>query len=691
MAERLPDTRPVETVADSAPLSARLQYGTPFHAELLGRLVQRRQLSERHISTRYDDWNQVNDHINFFIDLTRNAKKADKTVDTSGKEMPFQRAIVIPAAYATLMVRLTTLMTIYSARDPMIQVEGRGPEDMNTAKVIEGVLAYDLQRMKSALVLYGAMQDAEKYGLGIVQDTWDVEPGWQTKRLPLLPGALGQMQQAVMRRLGIEPTSREWTTVKEGNIWRVVDPYMYWPDPRIPGQQIQEGEFIGHRTRRAYMYLYERSTVASGDDEGLYFNIEYLRQARTSRQTSRERGLPADRDLSAMDFRGTSDEKDRGVFDIDSFQIKLIPREWKLSSERRPEIWWFTMADDCCIIRAQRSPHDHGQFTYATLSPNYDAHTAFQQGNIENMDGLQRMINWLYNSHKENVQRVLNDSLIYCPEWIEEADLLNPGPARHLRITPAAKELIEQGRLSMSSLVQPLPIIDVTRQNLAEMDKLFELVQRMLGTNDPVSGQQTQDKRTLGEVERIIAASGRRMALTAQIYDLMAFQDLALRAIANRQQFTELEQYIKITGTLAQEQGVERMLVNRDNLQGNYDYVPISGIIPPDPSRFAEVWMQLMNAVAESPQLQQPDASGNVPNMHAMFKEVAHTLGARNVDQFFMQVAPVQPTVQPDGAVQQAVQAGNMIPANQADIGANGHVQGAGIQGPMVAVNGQVS
>ena len=680
MAERFPaDTEPADTRLDM-PLQERLRYGTGFHGQLVSRLVQRRQLSERHISQRYSQWNEVDNHVNFYINLAKRAKRTDQTSDPDKREMPFNRAIVIPASYATLMVRLTTLMTIFTARDPLVHIEGVGPEDMQTAKIMEGALAYDLRRMRVNLVLYGALQDAEKYGLGVINDSWDTEPGWVTRQPRMLPGPLGMMQQMLMRQLGLQETTREWGTVSEGNLWRTVDPYLFWPDPRVPGQDMQGGEFCGHRTRRSYMYLYERSTQAGGPG-AVYFNIEHLKKGREggTRDITNRRDNSSLRDLAEIDFRDSADEKDRGVFRVDSLQVKLIPREWGLSPERRPEIWWFAMADDSVIIRAHRSPHDHNRFTYSTMSPNFDSHTVFQQGNMENMEGLQRLMNWMYNSHIENVRKHLNNAVLYSARFVEEQDLLNPGPAQHIRLTPEAEEMIISGRATAQSFWYQIPAVDVTGGHLNEVETLFELIHRMLGTNDPVSGQQTSSKRTLGEVERIISASGRRMALTAQLYDTMCIQDLADRAIQNRQQFTEIEQYIKITGELAREQGVERMMVNKQQLQGKYDYMPISGIIPPDPARFADIWIQILQGALQAPQLMQPGPDGKVLDFRKIFEEAATAMGARNIEEFYMQVAPEAPQVMPDEGLAQEVQAGNMIPAQEAEFAQNGHVQGAGI------------
>ena len=680
MAERFNSDRPAADKKYDTPLRKRLEYGTPLHQQILSRLVQRRQLSERHISARYEDWSRVDEHIQQYINLSRRARRPDKTELPNKREMPFDRAIVIPASYATLMVRLTTLMSIFLARSPIVQVKGRGPEDVAASKIMEGIMAYDLERMRVELVLYAAMQDAEKYGIGVIQDSWDVEPGWKVEATPNIPGIPDQIQAALRKELGIPEVNRRWGTVSEGNIWRAIDPYLFWPDPRIPGQRLQEGEFCGHRTRRSYMYLMERSDTINGPNS-MYFNIKHIRKGREAnpRDVTNRRDSTTNRDLAQIDFRDTTDEKDRGVFNIDTIQVKLIPDEWGLGAEKRPEIWWFAMADDNVVIRAQRSEHNHNQFTYATMTPNYDAHTVFQQGSVEIMDGLQRVINWLYNSHLENVRRHLNDAVLYSPKFVEETDLLNPGPARHVRLTPAAEQLIQQGTHTAQSFWHQLGHFDVTQSHLNQVDNLFELVHRMLGTNDPVSGQTTSTKRTLGEVERIIAASGRRMNLTAQLYDSMAVQPLAMRAILNRQQFTEIEEYIEITGELAREQGMERLLVNREQLQGSYNYMPISGIVPPDPARFADIWMNILTGAGQIPQLQEPGPDGKVVDFRAIFKEAAQAMGARNIEEFFTQIAPVAPEVAPDETVQQEVQAGNLVPASEAEFQGNGSIAGAGL------------
>src|SRR5262249_31290385 len=504
-------------------IETRLQYGQDFHQQLLARLNARLDLSQRHISQRYDDWDQTDEHCRLFIDLARRAKKSDKTSDPSKAEMPFQRAIVVPMSLAILMVRLTQLIAIFSSREPMIQLEGRGPEDVRPAKIMEALLAYDQQTV-GLTTLYALCQDSEKYGLGVVHDCWEVEQGWMLQQPPQRSPAVA----GFMRLLGLDALLRPqqaWGTIREFNRWEPVDPFHFWPDPRVPVSQIQQSEFIGHRTFRGAMHLKERSQ-ANG---GCYFNLDFLKQfgqaSASSRVTLGKQGTARNR-FAASDFqlRDTADDEDKGFYAVDNLEVKLIPKDWQLGPSDRPEIWQFALADQALIIRAHRSAYGHGQFCYALGESIPDEHALFNPRMIRNLAGLQRVINWLVNSHVDNVRKFLNDALVYAPSLIEESDLLNPGPARHIRLTAKAEKLLVEGQLPIQSLLFQVPYADVTRQHLQTVNALFDMAQRLAATSDPQMSQTTDDQRTLGEVQQVIAGSTQRLAITARLLDAQALQ-----------------------------------------------------------------------------------------------------------------------------------------------------------------------
>ena len=655
-----------ESTSSTVPLAERLRYGSSFHQQLVGRIRARLDLGNRHISQRYDDWDRADEHLQLYIDLSRRARKSDRTTDPNKREMPFQRAIVVPIAHAVLQVRLTALMALFSARDPMIQLEGRGPEDVQPAKIFEALTTYDLQQMQSQLVMYGFFKNVEKYGLGIITDSFCVEPGWVQQSIPVQ----SPIELMIMQALNMPTTQRIWGVTREFVRWEVVDPYMFCPDPRVPGSHIQDMEFIGHGVYRAYTYLLARTQ----DNGGLYINVEHLRRAAHQRrdQSGRRRSTIH---TGSIDLRDTADDRDRGVYLLEHLQVRLVPREWGLGDESRPEIWQFVLAEDAVIVQAERRTNEHGHFSYSVAQTDYDPHNAFAPGMVENLDGFQRLANWLYASHIENTQKVLNDALIYGPSFIEENDLLNPGPGRHVRLSRKGEELVERGMLNIPQMITQLAVTDITAGHLREVQQIYDMVQRMTGINDPASGQPTNTKRTLGEIDRILVSSSRRLATQAHMYDAQAIQPLVLRMIADRQQYTSREQFVRISGRLAQELKQERLLTTRDNIQGNFDYIPVSGTMPPDPERGAESWVDLLTLLSKAPQLIQPGPDGRVLDFRWVFKQFATARGIKDIEDAYIQVMP-------PGAMQAGVQAGNMIPPGMAPPG--GPIPGAGIPGRVV-------
>jgi hypothetical protein len=405
------------------------------------------------------------------------------------------------------------------------------------------------------------------------------------------------------------------------------------------------------------------------DNGGSYFNIDVLpsKQAEFRDITPKRDTILA----SSNELRATTDEKDKGYFIVDHLQIRIIPKDWGLGGGELPEIWWFTVANETVIIRAHPSSYEHGQFTYSVIESNFDAHALYNPGNIENISGLQRFMNWLLNSHFENIRKSLNDVLIYAPSLIEESDLLNPGPARHIRLSTRGEELLLSGVLTPGQFLQQLPVGDVTGPHLNAFQFMYEMVQLMMATNDPATGQPTQNKKTLGEVNQMMLGSGKRIALSFRLYESMGWQPLILRAISNRQQFTSLEQFMRISGDAASDdiQATQRVLIKPWDLQGNFDYIARSASLPPDPSRQAMVWVQLMLGLGKFPQIMQPGPDGKALDVRKIFNEVARNMGIRNINQFYTQPQQIPPgmpgpgmQVMPDEQVANGVQRGDLAP-----------------------------
>jgi hypothetical protein len=211
---------------------------------------------------------------------------------------------------------------------------------------------------------------------------------------------------------------------------------------------------------------------------------------------------------------------------------------------------------------------------------------------------------------------------------------------------------------------------------MAQVNQLYDMGMRMSGASDAMQAQVTADKRTLGEINQANMGGNARMAFYTTLIDEMAMMPMSMRWISNRQQFTDQPQYVAISGDLMREAGGERLLVNPNDLQGNYDYVSRSGPAPPDPAEMVQSWQAVGEMLSKNPALlTMPDAMGRVPDPQEFFKEFARTVGVRNVDSYYKQLMPPpgmgmpgqppipgQVQIRPDEEVAQQRQAGNVIP-----------------------------
>jgi hypothetical protein len=668
------------------PVHRRLKYNTDatgLHQRILTKIRARLKLSQEAMTNRYPEWDRVDEQCRLFMNLSDAARDGEKqpvyNIDGTLKaEMPFTRSIVIPVSYVILSVRLSQLMGIIMGQKPMWPLEGTGPEDVQPSRMMESCLDYDMEQCRGLMSVFQLFTDAEKYGTGIIYDTWTDQYGWKMNQ-----GAANPMARQFLKGLSYSPQDfKTWDIVREYNDWTSVDPFSFWPDPRVSMNDIQKGEFCGHRYKRNYLWLKERTT----DKGGPYFNIDVLKTIKSGKEDNQSYRPRRDELLTTTPNTSTSDPDDKGYYELDHIQIRLIPRDWELGPSEDPEIWWFTVANDAVIVRAHESAYEHNQFTYGIGESNPDLHAPFNPGNIENLEPIQRFMNWLLNSHFENIRKHLNDMLVYGPSFVEEEDILNPGPARHIRMTQRGEEMVEMGA-DASRFIHQLQLGDVTAPHLQASQFLWEMVQKMFATSDPEMGTPTNEKKTLGEIQNIISGSGKRIALAYRLYEMMAFQPLILRAVANRQQFTSLEQYFRIVGDYAQEvfaQNNGRMLVTPWDIQGNFDYAPRSSIMPPDPAKSAIAWSQIMFGLAKFPQVWMPGPDGKVLDPRLIFNEIARNMGIKHIQQFYRQMMPMegmmgqpgmpgqpgqpgQPhppmnvQVMPDHQVQQEHQKGNLI------------------------------
>jgi hypothetical protein len=548
-------------------------------------------------------------------------------------------------------------MSIYASRVPMNQIQAAAGGDPVRAKIIESMIAYDNAQSRAFSAIYAMFSDALSFGNGFMYNSWEIEEGMTYEFEPLnIGGVPPELQRAVLGPLAYTPV-RKIGVQREFCKWTPVSAYDAIPDPRVSMWDLQNSEFFGHRWKSSFHALKKRD-----GERGPYFNIDKIpKRNRSTDDPSKLRSSGPDpyNAASEADPKELLHTKTPQFFQMYTMVWELIPSEHKLGESDYPEKWIFSWADDKVIVRAHPMVNKHQNFPYVCAEPEPNFFDTFSPGTLELIEPLQRFINWLYNSHIENITRVLNNQWVYSPQFIDEGDLEFGGPGEHIRMTQEAADMMLNGEIQdIKQFLFQMPVQDVTGASyMNAIQYTYQMAQVLTGANDPLSGVQTPTTRSATEIGTITAQATQRMAITARLMDENAIQELITQSVHNRQQFTSIDRYYEIAGRLAQELGIDSIFGDLEAIQGDFKYKPITGILPEDPARSAANWTNLMAAAGQLPQLQQPGPDGRMLDFRSIFNTIAEKSGISNIEDYYMDVQ-----VMPDEQVAQQAQAGNLAP-----------------------------
>ena len=641
---------PFDLSQDEQRLRNKIETSQTFHNKLLDLCVKRFQASERVMSSRYDAWRKAEEQHLAYVN--------EDDTDREGNEWnPFARSIVVPYTYAIMQTRLTFFFLALASKNPVIPIIGNGPDDILPAKMHEIINSYQINKNQGLSTFYCWLQDSERYGLGVVKNIWMERhrERWVLERQPIM--VLGQQMAEKKVRV------RKPVTEYAGNLQINVHPTDFYPDTRVNISHFQEGEFVIQRMRLSHSHILEKVR------DGVYFNEEQILKVRGSgvlNNTDVQSDLINGRDSSLRRIMGLTeaspmgvDAKEGGFHDVKECWVRLIPKEYGLSSYQYPELWVFTVVDNKTIIGADRCMYS--EYPFYVLESNYDYGSPLNMGTPELNMGLQKILSWMFNSRVDNVQKVLNDVFVLDPSKVDLNDLFNPSPVKFIRL----KESM-YGSATLDTAIKQLQVQDVTASHLADIKVIIDLMQRVSAATDNVMGMTEEVKRTATETSSTIQLATSRLKLLLELHGINGFMPLIQAMTFNNQSFMSEGQYYRITDRTAQELGADaqliknRLFIDPVDLYGNFDFSVPSLDLPIDRAQMAEVWRQIIVDVTQNPiLLQEYDL---VPMMqHALWN-----LGVRDVSSFRRQQPLQQPQmiVQPDQQVQQQVQAGNLVPAS---------------------------
>lgn len=606
------------------PMGLDLGPSSDLHRSIVTKIMQRVAKSHEHFSNRHHSWREIDRTLTAYIPLSEAERVLKK------KDMRRPVSIVFPHSYAILETIVASLGALFLT-PPIFKYQGVSGEDTIGAMLLEKVIEAHCKKFKADLVMHTAFKDSIAYGLGATFMMWKQKWGYRTQNVQ---GEDGQLHKI-----------SEPSLLFEGNELQNIDPYLLILDPTYGAQRIQDSEFVGFITRTNYYNL-----VAS-DGNGGVFNARYLRGASFLSQY-----YAAKRDTEAQ----KSNETDTGILlpvDVLYLYINLIPKDWGLGESDLPEKWLFALAGDRVILQAQPLNLDHDMFPVAVCAPTFDGYSAAPLGRLELMGGMQELLNWLFNSHVANVRKTINDMIIFDPFVLNSEDIANPEPGKLVRTRRAA-----WGKDLRGSIMQ-LQVNDITKQNVNDASVVMSLMNKVSGADDILQGALRSggpERLSAAEFTATNSAALGRLESLARIVSSQFIQDIGYMLAMHTQQFISEDVYVNTIGT-AQAQLIERfgdriindrMKVTPYDLNIDYD-VQVSSYDTRG-AQTAELWIQLYQIIAQNPLLAQQY------DMSRIFRYIATSLGAKNVDNFIL-----QPSLMPTANVIDQANAGNMIPVDQ--------------------------
>lgn len=591
-----------------------------LHGYHVSRMLELAHESSSAISPRHSSWNLIDRNLTGYVPLD------EDELDIKSRDQRKPMSVVVPMTFAAREAMLTYFTNVFLNRDIVLPLKGVGPEDSVAGLLFQHVLQQQAIRGNIELGLHTQWSDSFTYGLGIMAPQWKEEVGQVTTQKPA--GFFDFVQR--FRQTG-QDTSISEEIIWQGHEFKNIDPYNYLPDPNMPPQRMQDGEYVGWVIRENYMTL-----LAQESQDPSMFNVKYL-LGQDNKTTAASHGVGRER---REHNRDDANHNSSHPIDVVWFYRKLIPAMEGLGESELPEKWLFALAGDKYIIKAQRLGLEHNMFPLTVCSPDYDGYSIAPISRLEIIYGLQEQVDWLFSSHIANVRKTINDTLIVDPMRINMKDMIEQrAKAGGLIRTRRA----QWGRGVQDAIVQ-LKTQDVTRGHIPDAQHIMTLMNQVTGASESLQGvfDNAPERRTKAEFQSTAGNAASRMSKMARVANAMSIRPLTQLMASHTKQFMTQETYIDITGDLERrlieeyDLGEEikegRLKIRPQDININTDIMPSAGRSNADND--AQTTFQMLQLAVGNPLIFQSFDTVR------MFKHLARQSGMEDIDDFQVKLVP---------------------------------------------------
>ncbi len=597
-------------------LRERMRYGSKLHTFILDAVKRRKDFSLEKMRERHEQWRK-NDEAFLSYAPEKDVDRVRRNKREGGD--PQFTTIYVPYDYAVLMSAHTYWTSVFLSRSPIFQYAAYAADAASASIAIESVIEYQVNRGRVLPPLYIWLLDVGKYGLGIVGTYWSDERVVVNREVDVpdtfMDVDLGTTHKE-MRRIAIPG-------YKGSKVYNV-RPYDFLPDPRVTILNLQDGGFCGRLVPIGWNEILKRGS------QGTYFNLDALRGQRYSQQSQRE--FPS----SAVNRPfGPGETMWLETMDMDNVEllemyVELVPRDWGLDDSTFPEKWLFVVANDSVVIHAQPLGLFHNKFPFEILELEPDGYAMFKRSMLDIVRPMNDIMTWLINTHFYNTRKALNDMFVVDPSRVVMKDVLSPEPGKIIRLR---EEMYGQ---DVRTAISQFPTSNVTQAHMGDSQMVANMIQRVSGVNDSIMGMlQTGGRKTATEVRTSSSFGINRLKTMSEYFSATGFNGLSQLMLTQTQQLMDQAMKVRIAGDAWGHPGAAKMLtVTPEDIAGQYDFISVDGTLPVD--RFAQVnmWTQLLQQMAQVPQVIGQYDLGQI------FGWVAQLGGLKNINNFKVQVMP---------------------------------------------------
>jgi len=590
-------------------------------------------LSYDRIGRRYDNWREADQAHDLYVPSYTVDAMQQSTKKGKRRKPRIIDVIRTPYSRAICDVRCTYNLAIFGGMPAFTIYPVRRTASKLAARIVQAELSQNMLRVGYERTLYQITLDQNRYGVS--------------------PTAV------FYGRYGNQPIN--------------IDPWNYFPDPRVTMQTPQDADFIGVRSTASISALYRR---------GIYANLSRVEQNSTVTAwnantpiNDNARGTKPDPSHESTRTETAEAETKFGLgrTHVLNTLYAFISPKW-FNIEAPFGLYRITVSDERTVIMFDRAPWPHKEFPIVSGASDWDAHKVFPSSAYDLGMPLQRFQDWLLRARVENTQNLIRGRMIADPTKVMVDDILNPNTARLIRALPGA---------DLKGAVLPIDQADTTQNFWSEMENAGQLQQRLLAASDTAQGVQTDTQRSATEIARLTSLGQQRLGTQARMLSASQIRPMVLQMIQNLQ-------YFGIHGGQVE---LPRELANTENgwyewhqkeILGDFDYQLSDGTLPADPRQNTDNLMRALRIIGETNTA--PDWK-----MARIFTELFVSMGFTDVEEWrntpiegkkqlgmqqaaaaannpgvAAQLAQTAATISSDEDISRDLEKGNIVPLSQA-------------------------